>query len=239
MSGVVVEASGVTKRYGGVVALDGVGFRVYRGEVFMIIGPNGSGKSTLLSIIAGAERPDSGYVRVLGHDPWREQHKLAGRVSAVLDRTNVYPLSRGIDLARLAASSRGASWEEVLSLAEGLEITGFWLRPYAHYSSGMRRRLLILLALIGWPEVIILDEPLQAIDRRSWDSVVDVIVGGARRSGSTVIIATHIVPRSLVGRADRVMAMELGKAVALGHVESVEPATGEGLSVGVRCIEEG
>ena len=214
---VAVEA--VSKRYGSVAALSGVTLRVGRG-VFIIMGPNGSGKSTLLSIIAGAEKPDSGVVRVLGHDPWREQHKLAGRVSALLDRVGVHPWITGLTLLRAVSSVRGVDWGDVMEVAKTLSVTGYWFRPYASYSTGMRRKLLLAAALAGYPELIILDEPLQGLDSGSVSIVVE-LVAEAGVQGSTVIVATHIAPRSLVEAATGAALMLQGKVVEVGGASEI------------------
>jgi len=229
----MVEARGLVKAYGATLALDGANYAVESPGLHVIVGPNGSGKSTLLSIISGAERPDRGTVRVLGMDPWRDHDRLSGRLSALLDRTSVHPWLSGLELARLAARVRGVPWGEVAELAERLGVDRYWGRPYAGYSSGMRRRLLLLLAFTGWPEVILLDEPFQALDTEASRVVVELMAEAAGR-GSTIIAATHTVAEGLLESAATVARMELGRIVAHGPPAEVNASAAE-VAVRVEC----
>lgn len=208
----IVTARGLRKIYGFNVALDGIDLDVERGGVHLVIGPNGSGKSTLLSIIAGAERPTSGYVRVLGLDPWRDNSRLAGRVKALLDRTSLNPWDTLRDVVELQSKILDVSLDEYVRVAELLGVTGFWDRPYVTYSTGMRRKALLLLALTGEPELLVLDEPFQGLDRYSVRMVTKLILEKAKK-GVTVLIATHILPRRLVENAKSMTRMELGRIV--------------------------
>jgi len=233
---VAVEAVDVYKRYGSTIALKGVTLKLEARSLHVILGPNGSGKSTLLSIIAGAEKPDRGSVRVLGLDPWRESSKLSRRISALLDKTNIYPWATGLELLKLQAAARGLDWSSVEEIASRLGVTGFWGKPFISYSSGMRRRLLITLALAGSPELVVLDEPFQALDREAAGEVSKLVVE-AYRKGSTVIVATHIVNRVILEHARTVTLMEDGRVAA--HGEKVEVGSlGDYMEVGVKCVLE-
>jgi ABC-type multidrug transport system, ATPase component len=209
----VIEVRGLTKRYLFTVALDNVSFDIEGSGLTIVVGPNGSGKSTLLSILAGAERPSSGYARVLGLDPWRDSRRLSGRLKALLDRVNIPPWSSCLDMARLQADIWGYNWGDVRELAEAIEVRGYWSRPYGTYSTGMRRRCLLLLALTGNPEVLMLDEPFQGLDSATIETVTRMLV--ERASKTTVVVATHIMPRALVESSKTMIRMELGKIVEI------------------------
>lgn len=229
----IVEVLGVYKRYGATLALRDVSVTFSSRGLHLILGPNGSGKSTLLSIISGAEKPDRGVVRVLGLDPWRDNSRLSRRVSALLDKTNVYPWMSGLELLRLIALSRGVSWGEVRELAGRLGVDSFWGKPFISYSSGMRRRLLITATLLGHPDLVVLDEPFQALDREASREVSRLLVE-AQSTGSTILVASHIVNIDILRSSRTITLMEEGRVVA--HGENVEVRSLEGyLEVSVRC----
>ena len=209
----VIEVRGLTKRYLFTVALDNVSFDIEGSGLTIVVGPNGSGKSTLLSILAGAERPSSGYARILGLDPWRDSRRLSGRLKALLDRVNIPPWNPCLDMARLQANIWGYNWGDVRGLAEAIGVRGYWSRPYGTYSTGMRRRCLLLLALTGNPEVLMLDEPFQGLDSTTVETVTRMLV--ERASKTTVVVATHIMPRALVENSKTLIRMELGKIVEI------------------------
>jgi ABC-2 type transport system ATP-binding protein len=209
----VIEVRGLTKRYLFTVALDNVSFDIEGSGLTIVVGPNGSGKSTLLSILAGAERPSSGYARVLGLDPWRDSRRLSGRLKALLDRVNIPPWSSCLDMARLQADIWGYNWGDVRELAEAIGVRGYWNRPYGAYSTGMRRRCLLLLALTGNPEVLMLDEPFQGLDSATVETMTRMLV--ERASKTTVVVATHIMPRALVESSKTLIRMELGRIVEI------------------------
>ncbi|MDM7274681.1 MAG: ABC transporter ATP-binding protein [Thermoprotei archaeon] len=214
MGDLAVVARNVRKVYLFNVALDGVDLEVDSGGMSVLLGPNGSGKSTLLSIIAGAERPSSGYVKVLGLDPWRDSEKLSGKLKALLDRASLPPWASCREVAEVAAKTFKTPWSEVVETAEALGVTSFWERPYGTYSTGMKRKALLLTALIGDPEILLLDEPYQGLDVKSVETVTNMIVERAAK-GQTIIIATHITPAKLMENAKMIARMELGKIVEL------------------------
>ncbi len=216
--GEVIVARGVRKVYWPNVALDDVSLSIDVPGVHLLVGPNGSGKSTLLSILAGAERPTKGYVRVLGFDPWRDSSKLASRVKALLDRASLPVWMPCIDVVRVAGSIAGVSWSEVREIAGVLGVDVYWERPYGAYSTGMKRKCLLLLAFTGYPEVLMLDEPFQALDMPSREVVVDLITERAGRK-TTVLVATHMIPERLEKQVKTMIRMELGRIVEVKKVE--------------------
>ncbi|MFN4046034.1 MAG: ABC transporter ATP-binding protein [Acidilobaceae archaeon] len=214
MSAPAVVARNVRKTYLFNVALDDVNFEVDGGGIHILLGPNGSGKSTLISIIAGAERPSSGYIRVLGLDPWRDSEKLSGRLKALLDRASLPPWVSCREVAETASRTTRTPWPEVVETAEQLGVTSFWNRPYGTYSTGMKRKALLLIALTGNPQILLLDEPYQGLDTRSVETLTETIIDRAGK-GQTIIIATHITPQKLIENAKTIAKMELGKIVEI------------------------
>jgi ABC-type multidrug transport system ATPase subunit len=187
----LLEAVNVWKHFGATVALANVSLSLDRG-LHVIAGPNGSGKTTLLKIWSGLLRPSRGRVRVLNLDPWLQKTLLLRRVHVAFEDIQLPWWVSGLEYLRFVAASRGVSWGGVLEIAEMLEITGYWAKLMRGYSSGMRKRVLLAQALIGEPEIIILDEPYTLLDVKAV-RVLHEVMKGKLKGGATVVIATHIL----------------------------------------------
>jgi ABC-type multidrug transport system ATPase subunit len=187
----LLEAVNVWKHFGATVALANVSLSLDRG-LHVIAGPNGSGKTTLLKMWSGLLRPSRGRVRVLNLDPWLQKTSLLKRVHVAFEDIQLPWWVSGLEYLRFVAASRGVSWGGVLEIAEMLEITGYWAKLIRGYSSGMRKRVLLAQALIGEPEIIILDEPYTLLDVKAV-RVLHEVMRSKLKGGATVVIATHIL----------------------------------------------
>lgn len=189
-----VVVSRLSKKFGPILALDDVSLEVKRGEMVLLVGPNGSGKSTLLKVLCGVLRhPRRSEVKVLGYDPWRQRHLLFGRASATFEDMAFPDFCTGLEYIRFVSGLR--KLESIGGMARANEMFGldaFWEKPIRTYSSGMRRKLALAQSLLGDDELLLLDEPLVALDRKSRDSFVQEI---ARRNqeGTTIIMTSHIL----------------------------------------------
>jgi ABC-2 type transport system ATP-binding protein len=211
----VIEAAGLVKRYGDLVAVDGVSFAVRRGEVFGILGPNGAGKTTTLEMIEGLRRPDDGQVHIDGLPVWPDPTQTKARIGVQLQATALYDFLRLSELVYLFGSCYGVrrSGEEIHALLTrvGLEEKE---RAYAkELSGGQMQRLSIALALVNDPVVSFLDEPTTGLDPRARRALWDVIQE-IRRSGTTVVLTTHYMEEA-ERLCDRVAVMDRGRIVAL------------------------
>jgi ABC-2 type transport system ATP-binding protein len=203
----VLEMRDVRKDYGGVAALAGLDLTVDAGQVVAVLGPNGAGKTTAFELALGLGRPTSGTVRVLGAAPGSHR----GRTGAMLQGAGLPEQVTVRELVRLI----GRSYPVALPVDDVLERTALADRAdrtVTALSGGERQRLLLALALIGVPELLLLDEPTAAMDvasRRSfWDQT--------RRSaadGATVVFATHDLTEASVV-ADRVVVLAAGRVIA-------------------------
>jgi len=204
-----VQARGLTKRYGAVTALDQVGLELAAGRVYLLVGPNGAGKTTLLRVLTGLARPTSGSVSIHGR-PFSCLEHPAHVVGACLDPIRLPSLRSGRQhLACLAAAARlpHQRADEVLDLA-GLPAQ-VAARRAGTYSLGTRQRLTLAAALLGDPQVIVLDEPTTGLDVRG--------VAWLRRqlrdwagAGRTVLVASHSLTE-LAPMADRVLVLDRGR----------------------------
>jgi ABC-2 type transport system ATP-binding protein len=208
-----VEVCDLRKSYGPTVAVDGLTFRVERGEVFGLLGPNGAGKTSTVETLEGYRRPDGGTARVLGLDPVADQRALAPRMGVMLQEGGLYPGIRPLEALRLFA----AFYEQAEDPERLLDVVG--LRPAARtpvrrLSGGQRQRLSLALALVGRPEVVFLDEPTAGMDPHARGTTWEVI-RSLRADGRTVLLTTHAMDEA-ERLCDRVAIIDGGRLVALG-----------------------
>lgn len=208
----VIEVQGLHKRYGENVAVDDVSFTVEQGEIFGILGPNGAGKTTTVECIEGLRRPDRGSVSVFGMDPLTDGAAVRQRLGSQLQESQLPDKLRVIEALDLFASfyPNPADPEkllEMLGLGEKRD-TGF-----KHLSGGQKQRLSIALALIGNPEIAVLDELTTGLDpqarRDTWELIEDV-----RARGVTIVLVTHFMAEA-ERLCDRLALIDRGRVVAL------------------------
>jgi ABC-2 type transport system ATP-binding protein len=205
----VIEMSAVTKEYGPVRALDGVDLTVRRGEIVALLGPNGAGKTTTFELLLDLARPTHGRVRVLGGSPAAAR----GRVGAMLQSAGLPEQVTVRELVRLI----GRSYPQAVpidAMLERVNLAGRANRTVTALSGGERQRLLLALALIGEPELLLLDEPTAAMDvvsRRSFWAQARTAVG----HGATILFATHDMTEA-ESVADRILVIARGRLIADG-----------------------
>jgi ABC-2 type transport system ATP-binding protein len=209
--GPVIEARGLTKRYGSAVAVDGLSFDVRPGMVTGFLGPNGSGKSTTMRLILGLDAPDAGRVRIGGRR-YGELRWPLREVGALLEAKAFHPgRSARAHLTALAASNGipGARVEEVLGLV-GLAEAGS--RRAGGFSLGMGQRLGIAAALLGDPGVLLLDEPVNGLDPEGIHWIRDLIRALAAE-GRTVFVSSHLISEIAL-TADHLVVIGQGRLLA-------------------------
>jgi ABC-2 type transport system ATP-binding protein len=214
----VVEVVDLRKRYGKVVAVDGISFTVGRGEIFGIVGPNGAGKSTTVECLAGLREKESGTVDVLGLDPLKEGRKLRERIGVQLQEAALPDDIKVWEALDLYASfyRRSADWKMLLEQ--------WGLAPkrdtrFENLSGGQKQRLFIALALVNEPEIVFLDEITTGLDpqarRLTWDLVRKI-----RARGAAVLLVTHSMEEA-EKLCDRVAIIDEGRVVALDSPEAL------------------
>jgi ABC-2 type transport system ATP-binding protein len=204
----VLELEKVHKTYGGAPALEGLDLTVERGEIVAILGPNGAGKTTAFELLLGLVRPTSGTVRVLGERPG---NRARGRTGAMLQSAGLPEQTTVRELVRLIARS----YPQALDVDDVLARTALTKRArrtVTTLSGGERQRLLLALALVGAPELLLLDEPTAAMDvasrRTFWEQARASVLDGA-----TILFATHDLSEASAV-ADRVLVISQGRLVA-------------------------
>lgn len=219
----VIEVEGLVKSYDGTNVVDGVSFTVEPGEIFGIVGPNGAGKTTIVESVEGLRRPDGGSIRVLGLDPIEDRSQITERLGAQLQESRLQDKIRVGEALDLYASfyRSPADWQGLLDRF-GLE--GKARSKYTDLSGGQKQRLSIALALVGSPEIAILDELTTGLDpqarRSTWATIEQI-----RTDGVTVVLVTHFMDEA-ERLCDRIMVVDQGRVVAVDSPSGLIRRTG-------------
>jgi ABC-2 type transport system ATP-binding protein len=215
----MIEVAALTKRFGRTLAVDNLSFRAEPGRITGFLGPNGAGKTTTMRTVLGLVHPTSGAATVLGRR-YRDLDDPGRRVGAVLEASSYHPGRSGRNHLRVAAAASGiprARIEEVLELVELKEAAR---RRVGGYSLGMRQRLHLATALLGDPEVLVLDEPANGLDPAGMRWLRDLLRALAERD-RTILVSSHVLTEvELI--ADEVVIIHRGKFVA--HAPTAEIA---------------
>jgi len=199
--------------------VDGLTFSVSRGEVFTLLGPNGAGKTTTVEIVEGYRTADGGSVRVLGTDPGTGGPNLKARIGLMLQGGGgIYPQARPDEILRLYASFHvgGRDTQKLIDLA-GLRTSA--RTPYRRLSGGEKQRLALAVALVGDPEVLILDEPTAGMDPEGRAAARNLIVE-LRGTGVAILLTTHDLA-DVERLADHVALIDHGRLVAAGSPDEL------------------
>jgi ABC-2 type transport system ATP-binding protein len=184
-----ISVVGLEKHYGSTRPVDYLTFDVVCGEVFGLLGPNGAGKTTTVEILEGYRQVDSGTIRVLGLDPWRDAARLRPRIGVMLQEGGLYPGLRPLELLRLFASYYDDP-EDPTQLLDTVGLSDATRATVRRLSGGQRQRLSLATALIGKPSVVSLDEPTAGMDPRARATTWRLVRDLAQR-GVTVLLTTH------------------------------------------------
>jgi ABC-2 type transport system ATP-binding protein len=207
----LIAVEGLTKRYGKTLAVDDLSFAVERGQVTGFLGPNGAGKTTTLRILLDLVRATSGTTSIDGKR-YRDLDDPAKRVGSVLEATNFHPGRKGRNHLRVLARPQGIPDSRVDELLELVDLTEAANKRVKTYSLGMRQRLTIAGALLGDPDVLILDEPANGLDPEGIRWLRGFLRGLAER-GRTVLVSSHVLSE-MAQLADRVVIIHRGRLIS-------------------------
>ena len=214
----IIEVKGLTKRYGSLTAVDGISFRVARGEIFGLLGPNGAGKSTTISMLCTIIRPTSGTAIVNGYDVCRHPARVRKSIGIVFQEPSVDDRLTGRENLKIHANLYGVPEDEqkrqIDDVLRLVELAGRADDLVRHYSGGMRRRLEIARALIHYPKVLFLDEPTIGLDPQSRDHIWSYIRRLMKFKDLTIVLSTHYLEEA-DRFCDRIAIIDLGKIVAM------------------------
>ena len=219
-----IVVKNLVKQYGEVLALKGISFQVYPGEVFGYLGPNGAGKTTTIRLLAGLSHPTRGNCTVLGQNTTANP-TLYNHLGVAFEESNLYERLSGVENLRFFASLHGIRRSRVQELLREYGLEKAAKRPVATYSKGMKRRLLICRALLHDPEVLIMDEPTSGLDPTSAE-VIHGAIDTYRKQGKTVFLSTHDMSEAEV-LCDRVAFINQGEIAALDRPGALKRQYGQ------------
>nr|WP_152821276.1 MULTISPECIES: ABC transporter ATP-binding protein [unclassified Corynebacterium] len=211
------------KAFDGKAAVNEIDLDIPRGSLYGIVGPNGAGKTTMLSMIAGLLRPDRGDTWVAGYQTWKQPLEVKRAMGLLADGVPVFDRLSGPELLSYVGALRGMDEAVVAQrsreLLDALGLTEAGDKRVADYSAGMTKKILLAQALVHNPEVLILDEPLEAVDPVSGRTIQNLLRSYAA-SGGTVVISSHVM-ELVEGLCSHVAIINHGRVHAAGSVEEV------------------
>ncbi len=224
----MIEAHGLTKRYGSTVALDGLDLEVPAGAILGVLGPNGAGKTTAVRILTTLARPDGGLARVAGHDVVTETAAVQRSIGVTAQDATLDEVLTGtqnlVMVGRLSGLSRGQARARAAQLLEQFGLTDAGGRILKGYSGGMRRRLDLAAGLVTRPPVLFLDEPTTGLDPtsrvRMWGVIRELVADGA-----TLLLTTQYLDEA-DELADRIVVIDHGRAIAEGTAGDLKTQVG-------------
>ena len=214
----MIEAEGLTKRYGETVALAGIDLQVPAGSILGVLGPNGAGKTTAVRILTTLSRPDSGWARVAGHDVVREAAAVQRNIGVTAQDATVDEVLTGrqnlVMIGRLSGLRRREARARATELLDQFDLTDAGGRILKEYSGGMRRRLDLAAGLVTRPPVLFLDEPTTGLDPaarlRMWNVIRELVADGV-----TLLLTTQYLDEA-DELADRIVVIDHGHVIAGG-----------------------
>jgi ABC-2 type transport system ATP-binding protein len=226
-----IETTGLTKRYGDLVAVDRLDLRVERGEIFGFLGPNGAGKTTTMRMLLGLIRPTEGEARMLGMDIATHLPQILANTGSMIEEPAFYPYLSGRDNLRAVARLTGTPESRVPEVLDRVDLTAAAGKKFKTYSMGMKQRLAVGAALLTDPELLILDEPANGLDPAG---IVEMrsLMNELKSEGRTVMISSHVL-HEVEQICDRIAIVNGGRIVVQGDVDELLHA-GSRIEVRVR-----
>ena len=221
MTDTIVRTDALSKRYGDRLAVDSVSLTVRRGEVYGFLGPNGAGKTTTLRMVLGLVRPTSGRAVVLGEAPGSPP--VVARVGALVEGPGFYPYLSGRDNLRVMARYQRLDDRGVDAVLDRVDLRSRGGDRYSRYSLGMKQRLGVAAALLGDPDLLVLDEPTNGLDPAGMAEMRALLVDVAA-GGQTVVLSSHLLAE-VQEVCDRVGVIAGGRLLAEGTVAELRGAT--------------
>lgn len=225
----VLSINNLSKRYGKIKAVSQLDAQIRRGDVFGLLGPNGSGKSTTLGMVLGLITPDSGTFEWFGQKPTKESRK---RIGAVIETPNFFPYLSAVKNLEIVADIKGYDYGDIDRVLQVVSLFDRRNSRFKTYSFGMRQRLAVASALLGNPEVLILDEPTNGLDPQGIAQMREIIQRVASE-GITIILASHLLDEvqkicshvAVLSKGKKLFAGEVNKVLAVS--DCIELAAGD------------
>ena len=250
----IVQTRGLCKQYGKVLRVNRLDLKVPEGAIYGFLGPNGAGKSTTLKMILGLVHPTAGSISVFGKEVnGHNRLDMLKQVGSLIESPSYYGHLTGEENLKVVQTLRGVPEKDVYEVLEIVRLEGQRSKKVAHYSLGMKQRLGLAAALLGFPRLLILDEPTNGLDPAGIQEMRELICSLPERFGMTVVVSSHLLSE-IDQMADHVAIIREGELVFQDTLEALHgrsrhhlalrttdnaAARGLLLQKGVRCTEEG
>ena len=217
----IIQTSDLCKQYGGALRVSHLNLSVPEGSVYGFLGPNGAGKSTTLKMILGLVRPTAGSIEVLGKS-MDSANRLAvlRQVGSLIESPSYYGHLTGEENLRIVQTLRGVPEKNIREVLQIVRLDGQRGKKAAHYSLGMKQRLGLAAALLGYPKLLILDEPTNGLDPAGIQEMRELICDLPRRFGMTVVVSSHLLSE-IDQMADHVAIIREGELVFQDTLETL------------------
>ncbi|WP_040951992.1 ABC transporter ATP-binding protein [Gorillibacterium massiliense] len=189
----IIETSGLAKQYGRRKAVDHISLQIRKGDIYGFLGPNGAGKTTTIRMLLGLIRPTSGSVRIFGKDLRKERMGILAKVGSLVESPSYYGHLTGYENLEAARRILGVDKSRIDEVLAAVRLTKDAHRPVKGYSLGMRQRLGIASAMLGQPELLILDEPTNGLDPAGIIEIRELIKSMPAEYGMTVLVSSHLL----------------------------------------------
>jgi ABC-2 type transport system ATP-binding protein len=214
-----IKIEGLRKSYKETVALDGLSLTMPAASLTGFLGPNGAGKTTTFRALLGLTRPDAGRMEILGMEVGTDTHRIVKRLGAIVEEPGLVKGLNGRDNLRVAAHTLGKGHEKVEELLDFVGLAGDAGRRIDGYSKGMRQRLALAAALLGGPELLFLDEPLDGLDPAGQSQIRQQLRDLVAR-GKTVVVSSHNLG-DVEAIADNIVVINHGRLVTSGSLDQL------------------
>jgi len=232
----VIEVENLTKRYGELLAVNGISFTVRKGEVFAFLGANGAGKTTAVEIIETIRTPTSGKVHVLGMDVTKKKHDLVQRIGVLPQGFNSFDRITVRETLQYHARLFSCRHTDIAGLIALADLTDKTHVQFMNLSGGLKQRLGIAVALVNDPEVVFLDEPTTGLDPRARRAVWEVLLS-LKKKGKTIFLTTHYMEEAEF-LADRVAIIAKGKIVGLDSPGNLTESNANYMVLTLQSVDE-
>lgn len=221
MTSNIIETHGLTRRFGEVTAVESVDLHVPHGNVYGFLGPNGAGKTTTIRLLLGLIKPDSGDVNIFGKSIREDRIDILSRIGALVEQPAFYPHLTGRENLEIIRRLRGLDMVAIETVLRTVKLLEAADRLAKTYSTGMVQRLGLAIALIGEPQLLILDEPTNGLDPAGIHEIRELIIRLAEECGITIFLSSHLL-NEVEQVADLIGIIQDGKLIFQGTLEMLQ-----------------
>jgi ABC-2 type transport system ATP-binding protein len=228
----VIETQSLTRCFGNLTAVSGVGLQVPEASVYGFLGPNGAGKTTTIRMLLGLIKPHQGNVSIFGKSIQKERLEILGRLGAMVEQPSFYPHLTGRENLEIIRRLRGLRKSAITEALAIVKLEAAANRQARYYSTGMKQRLGLATALMGQPELLILDEPTNGLDPAGIHEMRDLIVSLPEEFGITVFLSSHLLSE-VEQVASQIGIIRKGELIFQGNPETLQAQLNEAVVVSV------